>query len=140
VSQTEIETLRAGYEAFNRGEVDSLFDAAHPDMEFIPADRAANAGTVRGSEAIRRFFDDLFEPFEKVEVEPQKFFESDDRIAVILRARFRPRGSDAVIENRIGHVWTFSDGKALRLEIYPEREKALERIGMSAAEARAEAT
>jgi hypothetical protein len=45
-----------------------------------------------------------------------------------------------VIENRIGHVWTFSDGKALRLEIYPEREKALERIGMSAAEARAEAS
>ena len=43
MSQTEIETLRAGYEAFNRGEVNSLFDAAHPDMEFIPADRAANA-------------------------------------------------------------------------------------------------
>jgi ketosteroid isomerase-like protein len=140
VSKDDIETLRGGYEAFNRGETESLFEAADPDIEFVPADRAANAGIVRGSEAIGQFFEDLFEPFEEVDVQPQKFFESDDRIAVILRARFRPRGSSAVVENRIGHVWTFRDGKALRLEIYPEREKALEAIGMSAAEARAEAS
>jgi uncharacterized protein len=136
VSRAEIETLRAGYEAFNRGEIDSLFNTADPDIEFIPADRAANAGVVRGREAIQQFFEDLFEPFEQVDVEPQKFFESDDRIAVILQARFRPRGSSAIVENRIGHVWTFRDGKALRLEIYPEREKALEAIGMSESEAR----
>jgi uncharacterized protein len=139
MSQTDIETLRAGYEAFNRGETEALFEAADPDIEFVPADRAANAGVVRGSEAIRQFFEDLFEPFERVDVEPQKFFESDDRIAVILQARFRPRGSSALVENRIGHVWTFRDGRALRLEIYPEREKALEAIGMSESEARAAA-
>jgi ketosteroid isomerase-like protein len=139
VSQADIETLRAGYEAFNRGERDSLFGAADPDIEFKPADRAAIAGVVRGSEAIVQFFDDLFEPFEQVDVEPQRFFEGRDRIAVILRARFHPRGSSAVVENRIGHVWTFRDGKALRLEVYPEREQALEAIGMSPEEARAEA-
>jgi ketosteroid isomerase-like protein len=139
VPQAEIETLRAGYEAFNRGEIDSLLDAADPDIEFQPADRAVNAGVVRGKVAIQQFFEDLFEPFEQVDVQPQKFFESEDRIAVILQAHFRPRGSNAVVENRIGHVWTFRDGKALRLEIYPEREKALEAIGMSPQEARAEA-
>jgi ketosteroid isomerase-like protein len=139
VSQADIETLRAGYEAFNRGERDSLFAAADPEIEFQPADRAANAEAVRGRQAIVRFWADLFEAFEQVEVEPRKFFASGDRIAVILEARFRPQGSSGVVENRIGHVWTFRDGKAIRFEVFPEREKALEAIGMSPEEARAEA-
>ena len=139
MSQADIETLRAGYEAFNRGDWDSFIGLAHPDVEFQPADRAANAGVVRGSEAIRQFFEELFTPFEEVVVEPQKFFEEGDRIAVILEARFRPHGSSATVENRIGHLWTTRDGMFVRLEVVPEREKALEAIGMSAQEARVEA-
>jgi ketosteroid isomerase-like protein len=57
---------------------------------------------------------------------------------VLLHVRLRPHESTALVENRIGHLWTFRDGKALRLEIFPEREKALEAIGMSEAEALAE--
>jgi hypothetical protein len=34
------------------------------------------------------------------------------------------------VEIRAGHVWTMRDGKAARLEIFPEREKALESIGL----------
>jgi ketosteroid isomerase-like protein len=139
VAQADIETLRAGYEAFNRGERDSLFNAADPDIEFKPADRSVDAGVIRGGEAIRQFFEELFAPFEEVVVEPKKFFEADDRIAVILEARFRPHGSTALVENRIGHLWTARDGKFIRFEVFPEREKALEAIGMSASEARAAA-
>jgi ketosteroid isomerase-like protein len=95
-------------------------------------------GTYRGFDEIRRFFDDLFEPFEEITVEPQKFFDRGDRIAVLLKVRSRPRGSSAAIENRIGHLWTMRDGKAVRLEIFPEREKALEAIGLSQQEARVE--
>lgn len=130
VSQTDIETLRLGYEAFNRGDWDGVFRAAHPDFELKTADRVTNPGTYRGPEEARRFFEDLFVPFEEVTSEPQKFFQRGNQIVVFVTVRSRPTGSVGVVENRIGHLWTMHDGKVLRLEIFPEREKALEAAGL----------
>jgi ketosteroid isomerase-like protein len=140
VSQADIETLRAGYEAFTRGDWDSVVASAHADIELKTADRVTSPGTYHGVDELRRFFEDMFEPFEEVVAEPQRFFDRGDRIAVLVRVRARPTGSNAVIENLVGHVWTIRDGKAIRLEIFPQREKALEAIGMPEQEALAESS
>jgi ketosteroid isomerase-like protein len=131
MSQADIETLRIGYEAVSQGDWDAPTRFAHPEFELRTADRAPNPGTYRGPEEVRRFFEDLFEPFEKVVVEPEEFFEGADQIVVFVLTRFRPTGSSAVIENRIGHLWTMREGKAMRLEIFPRREDALEAAGLS---------
>jgi ketosteroid isomerase-like protein len=128
MSEQVIEALRAGYEAFSRADWDGLFAQAHPDFELVTADRVINPGTYRGAGDIRRFFEDLFSPFEEVLVEPEEIIDRGDRIVVLLVTRSRPRGSTAVVENRIGHVWTIKDGQIVRLQIFPEREKALEAV------------
>jgi ketosteroid isomerase-like protein len=130
MSQADIETLRVGYEAVSRGDWDAATRFAHPEFELHPADRVVNPGTYRGPEEVRRFFEDLFEPFEEVVIEPEEFFERGDQIAVFVLTRFRPTGSIAVVENRIGHLWTMREGKAMRLEIFPRREDALEAAGL----------
>jgi ketosteroid isomerase-like protein len=129
--QADIETLRNGYEAFSRGDWDSPTRFAHPEFELQTADRVVNPGTYRGPEEVRRFFEDQFEPFEEVVVEPQEFFERGDQIVVFVLTRLRPTGSSAVVENRIGHLWTMREGKALRLQVFPRREDALEAAGLS---------
>ncbi len=129
--RADIEMLRAGYEAFSRGEWDSVFREAHPDIELITTDRVTNPGTYRGVDDIRRFFEDLFEPFEEVVAEPEEFLERGDQIVVLVVVRSRPRGSSAFIENRIGHLWTMRDGQVVRFQIFPEREKALEAAGLA---------
>jgi ketosteroid isomerase-like protein len=131
VSGADIETLRDGYEAFSRGDWDWAFREAPPDFELRTADRVTSPGTYLGPEEARRFFEDLFEPFEEIVVEPQQFFERGDRILAFVLVRSRPRGSSAVVENRIAHVWTMRDGKAICLQIFPERERALEAVGLS---------
>ncbi len=131
MSRVDIEMLRTGYEAFSRGEWDSVFRAAHPDIELITTDRVTNPGTYRGVDDIRRFFEDLFAPFEEVAAEPEEFLERGDQIVVLVVVRSRPRGSSAFIENRIGHLWTMRDGQVVRFQIFPEREKALEAAGLS---------
>jgi ketosteroid isomerase-like protein len=136
MSHADIETLRLGYEAFSRGDWETAFRAAHPDLELKTADRVTNPGTYRGPDEARRFFEDLLEPFEEVVAEPLQFFDRGDRIAVLVLVRFRPRGSTAVVENRIGHLWTMRDGKVARFEIFPEREKVLEAVGFSEQDAR----
>jgi ketosteroid isomerase-like protein len=130
MSEADIETLRIGYEAVGRGDWDAATRFAHPEFELQTADRAVNPGTYRGPEEVRRFFEDLFEPFEEVVLEPEEFFERGDQIVVFVLTRFRPTGSSAVVENRIGHLWTMREGKAMRLEIFPRREDALEAIGL----------
>lgn len=119
------------YEALNRGDWDASFTDVHPNFELKAADRMVSAGTYRGSLAVRQFFEDLLEPFEDVVIQPEKFVESGDRIVVFVLLRSRPTGSSAVMEIRIGHLWTMRDGKALQLEIFPERKEALEAVGLS---------
>jgi ketosteroid isomerase-like protein len=131
MSQADLETLRTGYEAFNRGDWNAAARFAHPEFELQTADRVPNPGTYRGAEEARRFFEDLFEPFEEMVVEPEEFFERGDQIVVFVLARFRPTGSSAMVENRIGHLWTMREGKASRLQVFPRREDALEAAGLS---------
>ncbi|OLE36659.1 MAG: hypothetical protein AUG48_06725 [Actinobacteria bacterium 13_1_20CM_3_68_9] len=130
MSRADIETLRLGYEAFNRGDWDTPTRFAHPEFELQTADRVVSPGTYRGAEEARRFFEDLFEPFEEVTVDPEQFFEHGDQIAVFVRVRLKPTRSNALVENRIGHLWTMREGKATRLEVFPRREDALEAAGL----------
>lgn len=129
MSQADIETLCVGYEAISRGDWDAPMRFAHPEFELQTADRIVNPGTYRGAQEARRFFEDLFSPFEEVIVEPEEFFERGDQIAVFVVTRLRPSGSTAVVENRIGHLWTVRDGKFTRLQVFPRREDALEAAG-----------
>ena len=89
-----------------------------------------NPGTYRGPDAARRFFEDLFEPFDEIVIDPEEFFEHGDQVAVFLRVRLWPTKSSAFVENRIGHLWTMRDGKVTRLAIFPRREDALEAAGL----------
>ena len=130
MSEADIDTLRAGYEAINRGDWDAAFGGVHPDFEMKTADRMASPGTYRGPEEVRRFFEDLLEPFENVVAEAEEFFERGNRIVVFVLLRSRPRGSSATLEIRIGHLWTMRDGKPVRCELFPVREEALEAAGL----------
>ena len=128
MSEEDRETLRLGYEAYNRGDWDGLLRGMHPDIEWKTI---RTGGPYRGYDEIRRFLEDMREPFEEVATEPEEWFDHGDRIVVFVRIRARPRGSDAVAENRVGHLWTMRGGKALRCETFPRREEALEAAGLS---------
>ncbi len=127
MSDEDRETLRLVYEAYNRGDWTGTLSRMHRDIEW----KTTRTGRHRGHEEVRRFMEDMREPFEEVMVEPDEWFDHGDRIVVFLRIRARPRGSDAVAENRVGHLWTMRDGKAIRCETFPRREEALEAAGLS---------
>jgi uncharacterized protein len=127
MSEEDRETLRLVYEAYNRGDWTGALSRMDRDIEW----KTTRTGRHRGHDEVRRFMEDMREPFEEVMVEPDEWFDHGDRIVVFLRIRARPRGSDAVAENRVGHLWTMRDGKAIRCETFPRREEALEVAGLS---------
>jgi ketosteroid isomerase-like protein len=126
MSQADNELILAEYEAMGRMDWEEVFRRTHDDFEFKPPERGLGAGTARGRENARDAVKTFFSPFEEVVIEPQEFHERGDRIAVFFLMRTRPHGSTAMVEIRAGHVWTMRDGKPARLEVFPEREKALE--------------
>ena len=126
MSQADIETLRRGYEAGSQGDWDVALDVMDEDVEW----KTVRAGTHRGHEEVRRFFADMTVAFEEAVFEPEEFIDAGDQIVVMLRIRARPSGAGAAIENRVGHLWTLRDGKAIRCETFPRREEALEAAGL----------
>jgi ketosteroid isomerase-like protein len=127
MSQENVETVRRRYRALDRRDWDGLWREVHPDFEL----QTQLQGTHRGPDEAQRFIEDQFAAFESLKLDPEKFFESADQVVVFLVHRARPQGSSAEITIKIGAVWTLRDGKVLTIETYPQREKALEAVGLS---------
>ncbi len=129
MSDENVELVRSIYEAFNRRDWDAGFRDAHPDFEFT-IQRGPSTGTHRGREEVQGLLEDQAAAFDVWIVEPERFFETGDRIVAFVRFHLRPKGSTAEFEIRIGHLWTIRDGKVSSVRGFPEREKALEAAGL----------
>jgi ketosteroid isomerase-like protein len=91
--------------------------------------------TGRGSRCLR----ELHEAFEELSFEAEEFIVAKGgEIVAFIHVRGRGRGSRIEIDNRIAHVWTYRDDKAVRLVVYEEPVEALETLGLSAQDAHAE--
>jgi ketosteroid isomerase-like protein len=102
MSQENVEILRRMYEAANGGDGESVLrEYFHPDCEarFVAG---PGARTHRGREAILAAISDVTAGFDAWIVEPEEFFDTGDRIVVIVRNRLRPKGTDAEFEYRNG--------------------------------------
>jgi ketosteroid isomerase-like protein len=131
MSEADIESIRARYEAVNRGDRAAIYRDVHPGFALKTPDRVPNAGTYLGAEEATRFMEDFWEPFEEVVIEPQEFFERGDLIVVLLLVRNRYKGSSAFVEIHVAALWTMRDGKPTRCEMFPQPEQAFEAAGLT---------
>ena len=61
-----VELMREGIEAFNRGDLETVLKPMHPDIEWQSLDTLPDAGTYRGREGVREFWrtqTDMFQSF-----------------------------------------------------------------------------
>ena len=131
MSQESLEALRAEYAAMSQRDWNAVLRTAHPDFELKVPGGGLDVEIISGVEKARRAFEEFFSPFDAVSVEPEAFFEGKGRIVVYFLQRARPVGSSAFVERRAAHLWTMRDGRAAKLEIFPERVQALEAAGLS---------
>jgi ketosteroid isomerase-like protein len=130
MSQENVELARQCYEAVNRRDFDTLLRMCDPAVVFEPPERAPYAGTYRGVDAVRELLQSLSEVWD-LRWEPERFFETGDRLVVFVDMAVRGRASNAPAATRVGHLWEMRKGKVLRFKVFPEREQALEAAGLS---------
>jgi ketosteroid isomerase-like protein len=136
MSEENIEHLRRGYEAFARGDVDAVLELLDPDVDWHPAIAPIlGVDTVRGREAVRRFFTrDLFEGFDQFRAEPLSFEDlGDDFVLVMVRYTGRGESSGIEMDQRFATLYKLRDGKTVTMRDYSTREEALEAAGAAGA-------
>lgn len=121
----DAEALRAAYAELARGNFAPMLPLLDPDVEWRwTADQMGLTGDelYRGVDAVRRAMAGWLQTWDLFTVEAEEFIESDDRITVFVRLRGRLRGSSAEVESRQADIYTFRDGKIVRIENAPREE------------------
>jgi ketosteroid isomerase-like protein len=131
MSETPADRLRAAIEAFGRGE-EAGSEILAPDFELHQASSIIDtAGVFRGRGAIRDSMREIHGSFENVRFEPEGVLEAPGgEVVVLIHTTGRGRGSGLEIDNHIAWVWTFRDGKAVRMVVYEEQADALAAVGL----------
>jgi ketosteroid isomerase-like protein len=130
MSEENVETVRAIYEQFARGDFSAWANLPN-DFEFVASPEMPDAGTYRG-QAASRFLMAWVDSFEGHTIKATEIFDGGgDKVFVEFLQHGRPRGSPAVLERRWWMVITFRGGVGVRGEVFPERAQALEAAGLS---------
>jgi ketosteroid isomerase-like protein len=56
--------------------------------------------------------------------------DAGDRVIVMVHHSGRGRISGAEVDQRLAMVWTLRGGRAVRMDMYPTREDAVEAVGL----------
>lgn len=123
-----VEAVRRIYERVNASLEfpEELFDG-HFESDM----REVGGGAPLRLDATQETLRGYFETFEDFHVEMEEVIHVDGgHVVNALRDGGRIRGSDAEVSNRYFHVWTFGDGKVVRLSVHTERKRALEAAGL----------
>jgi ketosteroid isomerase-like protein len=108
------------YAAVNAGDRGAIRALSAPDLVV-----GTTVEAYRGREALLEWMaegDDVFDDFaiDVLEVE-----ELDGHVVVSMRQRGRGKASGAEVDDRLTHVWTLRDGRAIRLQSFARHHDAV---------------
>ena len=113
----DVAILRAGYEAFGRGDIPAVLAVFDSGIEWTEPDGYPWGRTYRGHEEVVGLFGiaaELLGP--EWRVEPDRFIATEDGVLVL--GHHRGRNADGPWEVPFAMVWEMRDGRAVRFRQY----------------------
>jgi ketosteroid isomerase-like protein len=118
-------------DALDRETLAVVFDFFDPEIELHEDPRFPEGGVYKGTEAVRRYFEQFTDSFDEFVFAAEDFIDlGADRVLVLFSLRTRGKGSGATAEARPGWIYTIRGGKAVRLEAYLDRDEAFAAAGL----------
>jgi ketosteroid isomerase-like protein len=129
MASNNVEVVRRALDAWNRGDLDGALKDMHPAGEVDwSASRGLESGVYRGREQVRRFYAQWLDVFDAVDSHAEEFIEAGDHVVVPMRSLATAREGLTVPVNST-QVFTLRDGKVVRVQLYQDKQSALEAIG-----------
>jgi ketosteroid isomerase-like protein len=125
-----VEIIRAGFDAWNRGDIDAMVQTWDPEIVFRTDPRWPDAQVLHGANEVRKLFESYREALQ-VQTEIEQLIEAGDRL--IIRFRDRVHGSHSGFEDSWTYtqVVTYRDGKSILAEVFIDHGEALKAAGLS---------
>jgi ketosteroid isomerase-like protein len=122
------DVVRSYFRTFGSGGVDAAAEFWHPEIEWRAVDGAADdVGVIRGRDALRRYYEDWIDTLAELRAEVEEIlYESDDRVAAVIRNSGRGRASGVPTKGRYYVACIVRDGRIVAGREYASREEALE--------------
>ena len=126
-----LETIRAAFDAFNRGDYESWISVYDEDVEFLDLAETPDTGVFRGHAGARAWLAKLQEAWgEGFQFEPRSITEGDGVVVVDTRAKGVGTGSGVPIEMTVYTVMRYRDQKVVWTRAFVQRAEALEAAGL----------
>lgn len=111
--QENVELVKKGYEAFGRGDIETLLGLFAEDIEWtVPATPGAPfGGAIKGRDAVGSFFQSLAEAEDFQEFAEQDYIAQDDRVVVTGRSKAVVKATGRTVALEWVHLFTVEDGK-----------------------------
>ncbi len=117
------DVVRAGYEAFARGDIAAVLGLFDERIEWYAPDELPDGGTFHGPNGVAGFFNSLSNNYEELRVEPDRFLDAGTQ--VIAEGHHRGTINGASFEVGFAHVWTLDDGRVTHFREYMDSGKLL---------------
>jgi ketosteroid isomerase-like protein len=136
MSQENVELARelfaAATSAINLGALDELNSLLDPEVEWIPINAALEGTRYRGHDGVRQWIDDMNRDWDYFEARPEDFRDlGDDRLLVLGTWRARGRSSGVELTSQpASWLLAFRDGRAVLMQTFTDRARALEAAGL----------
>jgi ketosteroid isomerase-like protein len=121
---SNLELLREGFEAYNRGELGFVMERAAGDIEVHADVGLVNSGTYHGRGPFERWMLEWQEAWSEITLEVRGVEEIGDFILVDIYQRAVGAGSGVPVEMEIVQLFEIRDGAIARFHLYRDRERA----------------
>jgi ketosteroid isomerase-like protein len=128
MSQENIDRVKSGFDAHNRGDLDALVELYAPDAVF----ETLLLGTRHGNEAIREIYEENQKTLSGYDVVPVELIDVGDRVVVVVQMLGKGAVSEIALDEGFAFVFTLKDGRVVREQAFRNREEALEAVGLPA--------
>ena len=115
-----LDVIRRGYDAFGRGDIDTLLGLFDEQIEWVSPGppELATSGRRVGRQAVADFFTSVNDLFEIQRFEPKEFIAQGERVVVLGNETSRLKATGKVLDADWAHVFTLRNGKVVSFQEY----------------------
>jgi ketosteroid isomerase-like protein len=127
MSRENVERIKAGFDAHNRGDLDFLVELYDPEVVF----ETLLLGTHRGNEAIRLIYAENQKTMDGYDVVPVELIDSEDKVVAVAQMVGAGSESGIAMDETFAFLFTFKGDRVIREQAFRNKEEALEAAGLS---------